>query len=90
MHSMPSADSLRRAADLLAEGAREAAQTIVQDYPSKLAAWVHGIVHLLKGDDLERAVLVRVCGARLPASQEIEVRSWPLLEKNRLSFSGAP
>jgi hypothetical protein len=50
MHSMPSADSLRRAADLLAEGAWEAAHTIVQDDPSKLAAWMHGIVHLLEGD----------------------------------------
>jgi hypothetical protein len=50
MHSMPSADSLCRAADLLAEGAWEAAHTIVQDDPSKLAAWMHGIVHLLEGD----------------------------------------
>ena len=47
---MPSADSLRRAADLLAEGALEAAHTMVQDDPSKLAAWMHGIVHLLEGD----------------------------------------
>jgi len=50
MHSTPSADSLRRAADLLAEGAWEAAHAIVQDDPSPLAAWMHGIVHLLEGD----------------------------------------
>ena len=47
---MASADSLRRAADLLAEGDWEAAHAIVQDDPSKLAAWMNGIVHLLEGD----------------------------------------
>jgi hypothetical protein len=50
MRSIPSADSLRRAADLLAEGAWEEAHAIVQDDPSPLAAWMHGIVHLLEGD----------------------------------------
>jgi hypothetical protein len=47
---MSSADSLRRAADLLAAGDREGAHVIVQDDPSPLAAWMHGIVHLLEGD----------------------------------------
>jgi hypothetical protein len=47
---MSSSRSLRRAADLLASGDWEGAHTIVQDDPSPLAAWMHGIVHLLEGD----------------------------------------
>jgi hypothetical protein len=47
---MPSSESLRRAADLLVAGDWEAAHAIVQDDPSPLAAWMHGIVHLLEGD----------------------------------------
>jgi hypothetical protein len=47
---MTSADALRRAADLLAAGDWQAAHTIVQEDPSPLAAWMHGIVHLLEGD----------------------------------------
>jgi hypothetical protein len=50
MGQASSADALRRAADLLAEGDWEAAHGIVQDDPSPLAAWMHGIVHLLEGD----------------------------------------
>jgi hypothetical protein len=45
-----SAESLRRAGDLLAAGDWQAAHVIVQDDPSPLAAWMHGIVHLLEGD----------------------------------------
>jgi len=44
------AESLRRAADLLAAGDWQAAHEIVQDDTSRLAAWMHGIVHLLEGD----------------------------------------
>jgi hypothetical protein len=44
-----SAGSLRRAADLLAAGDWQGAHLIVQDDPSPLAAWMHGIVHLLEG-----------------------------------------
>jgi hypothetical protein len=47
---MSSSGSLRRAADLLAAGDWEGAHAIVQDDPSPLAAWMHGIVHLLEGD----------------------------------------
>jgi hypothetical protein len=47
---MSSSESLRRAADLLAAGDWEGAHAIVQDDPSPLAAWMHGIVHLLEGD----------------------------------------
>jgi hypothetical protein len=47
---MSSSKSLRRAADLLAAGDWAEAHAIVQDDPSPLAAWMHGIVHLLEGD----------------------------------------
>jgi hypothetical protein len=43
-------DALRRAAALLADGDWQGAHAIVQDEPSPLAAWMHGIVHLLEGD----------------------------------------
>jgi hypothetical protein len=41
---------LQRAVELLAAGDWEAAHKIVQDDPSTLAAWLHGIVHTLEGD----------------------------------------
>jgi hypothetical protein len=47
---MSSSELLRRAAELLAAGDWEGAHAIVQDDPSPLAAWMHGIVHLLEGD----------------------------------------
>jgi hypothetical protein len=47
---MTTAESLRRAADLLAAGDWQAAHLIVQEDASSLAAWMHGIVHLLEGD----------------------------------------
>jgi hypothetical protein len=47
---MSSSGSLRRAADLLAAGDWQGAHGIVQDDPSPLAAWMHGIVHVLEGD----------------------------------------
>jgi hypothetical protein len=45
-----SSESLRRAAELLATGDWEGAHAILQDDPSPLAAWMHGIVHLFEGD----------------------------------------
>lgn len=47
---MSATDKLRRAADLLADGDWQGAHAIVQDDSSPLAAWMHGIVHLLEGD----------------------------------------
>jgi hypothetical protein len=47
---MSAPESLRCAVDLLAAGNWEGAHAIVQDDPSPLAAWMHGIVHLLEGD----------------------------------------
>ena len=44
------ADALARAADLLAAGDWQPAHKIVQEDTSALAAWLHGIVHILEGD----------------------------------------
>ena len=43
-------DSLSSAVELLAAGAWQQAHEIVQKEESKLAAWLHGIVHILEGD----------------------------------------
>jgi hypothetical protein len=46
---MASAD-LARAVELLEAGSWSEAHTIVQADKSALAAWLHGIVHILEGD----------------------------------------
>lgn len=71
MTSMSAAESLRRAADLLADGDWEAAHTIVQDDPSKLAAWMHGIVHLLEGDTSNARYWYRQAGRRFPDGGDV-------------------
>ena len=43
-------DPLAHAVDLLATGAWQQAHEIVQKEKSTLAAWIHGIVHILEGD----------------------------------------
>jgi hypothetical protein len=48
---MGTSEALCQAAELLATGDWEAAHVIVQDDPSPLAAWMHGIVHTLEGDE---------------------------------------
>jgi hypothetical protein len=45
-----SADPLARAVALLETGAWQPAHEIVQKDESRLAAWLHGIVHTLEGD----------------------------------------
>ena len=50
----PGVDPLARAVDHLAAGAWQQAHEIVQPDKSTLAAWLHGIVHILDGD-LENA-----------------------------------
>lgn len=51
MTTPPSAlDPLARALDHLAAGAWRQAHEIVQPDKSILAAWLHGIVHILEGD----------------------------------------
>jgi hypothetical protein len=68
---MSAADSLRRAADLLAEGDWQAAHAIVQEDASSLAAWLHGIVHLLEGDTSNARYWYRQAGRRFPAADEL-------------------
>ncbi len=41
---------LKRAVDLLAAGSWQEAHEIVQPDKSTLAAWLHGIVHIIEGD----------------------------------------
>jgi hypothetical protein len=60
-------ESLRRAADLLAAGDWAGAHAIVQDDPSRLAAWMHGIVHLLEGDVSNARYWYRCAGRAFPA-----------------------
>jgi len=48
--STPVSDPLARALDHLAAGAWQPAHEIVQPDTSTLAAWLHGIVHILEGD----------------------------------------
>ena len=43
-------DPLSRAVELLAAGDWQPAHEIVQKEKSTLAAWLHGIVHVLEGD----------------------------------------
>ena len=46
----PSGTPFERALALLAEGRWQPAHEIVQKKDSTLAAWLHGIVHMLEGD----------------------------------------
>jgi hypothetical protein len=68
---MGAAQSLKRAADLLAAGDWEAAHTVVQDDPSALAAWMHGIVHLLEGDASNARYWYGRAGRAFPASGDV-------------------
>lgn len=47
---MTTTDPLSRAIELLAAGQWQPAHEIVQKETSTLAAWLHGIVHILEGD----------------------------------------
>lgn len=68
---MSSADALRCAAELLVEGDWQAAHVIVQDDPSCLAAWMHGIVHLLEGDPSNARYWYGQAGRRFPVAGEV-------------------
>ncbi len=48
--SQPPRDSLVKAVELLEAGSWQQAHEIVQKENSPLAAWLHGIVHILEGD----------------------------------------
>jgi hypothetical protein len=47
---MSESHDLDRVVELLAAGSWQDAHTIVQQDKSELAAWLHGIVHVLEGD----------------------------------------
>ena len=49
-NSPSASDPLARALEHLAAGAWQQAHEIVQPEKSTLAAWLHGIVHILEGD----------------------------------------
>jgi hypothetical protein len=69
---MSSWGSLRRAAGLLAGGDWEGAHAIVQDDPSPLAAWMHGIVHLLEGDLSNARYWYRRAGRAFPGEGAVQ------------------
>jgi len=69
--SSASEAALRRAADLLAEGDWQAAHTIVQDDSSAVAAWLHGIVHLLEGDASNARYWYGQAGRPLSATMDV-------------------
>jgi hypothetical protein len=68
---MSPADDLRRAADLLTEGNWQAAHRIVQEDPSPLAAWMHGIVHLLEGDVSNARYWYTQAGRPFPVANDL-------------------
>lgn len=68
---MSSSGSLDRAAELLAAGDWEGAHVIVQDDPSPLAAWMHGIVHLLEGDVSNARYWYRSAGRTFPGESAV-------------------
>jgi hypothetical protein len=63
--------ALRRAADLLAEGDWQSAHSIVQDDPSPVAAWLHGIVHLLEGDPSNARYWYGQAGRQFSATMDV-------------------
>jgi hypothetical protein len=68
---MSSADSLRRAAELLSAGDWQAAHAIVQEDASPLAAWMHGIVHLLEGDSANARYWYRQAARPFPSGGDV-------------------
>jgi hypothetical protein len=64
-------DDLAEAVSLLETGDWEAAHRIVQDDPSELAAWAHGIVHLMEGDLANAGYWYRRAGRPRPGPDDI-------------------
>jgi hypothetical protein len=65
-------DPLVRAVDHLAAGAWEQAHAIVQPDPSALAAWLHGIVHILEGDLDNARGWYRRAGRPFPGPEAVQ------------------
>ena len=72
---MSSKDALRRAAELLAAGDWQAAHAIVQDDSSPLAAWMHGIVHMMEGDEGNARYWYRQAGRAFPATWDLKAET---------------
>jgi hypothetical protein len=71
VRAVPPVDPCRRAVDLLAAGDWQAAHAIVQDESSPLAAWLHGIVHLLEGDTSNARYWYRQASRPFPAGGDV-------------------
>ena len=82
---MSSSASLRRAAELLAAEDWESAHVIVQDDPSPLAAWMHGIVHLLEGDASNARYWYGQARRAFPAADDVRAE----IEAVRAAAAGA-
>jgi hypothetical protein len=81
---MSSSGSLRRAVELLAAGDWEGAHVIVQDDASALAAWMHGIVHLLEGDVSNARYWYRCAGRAFPGQGAVQTE----IEAVRVAIDG--
>lgn len=65
------ADPLARAVALLAAGHWQEAHAIAQEDESRLAAWLHGIVHTLEGDLGNARYWYRKAGRPFPGREGI-------------------
>ena len=65
----PRMDSLVTAVDFLETGAWQQAHEIVQKEESPLAAWLHGIVHILEGDLRNAQGWYRRAGRPFPGAE---------------------
>jgi hypothetical protein len=65
------ADDLARAAALLASGDWSAAHALVDDDPTPLGAWLHGIVHTLEGDLGNARYWYRQAGRPFPGTDAV-------------------
>lgn len=68
---MAALSTLQIAIGRLEQGDWEAAHQIVQDDPSDLGSWAHGIVHLMEGDQWNARYWYRKAGRRLPAKADV-------------------
>jgi len=64
-------ESLVRAVEHLEAGAWQQAHTIVQQNQSTLAAWLHGIVHILEGDLNNAQGWYRRAGRTFPGPEAV-------------------
>ena len=72
MTASKSGDALTKAVELLEAGAWPQAHAIVQEERSKLAAWLHGIVHTLEGDLDNARYWYRRAGRDFPGRDAVQ------------------